>query len=393
MMINPGWYLPYMTSGERILWEGQPAEHAPVFQKEDAKSLLFLPFLGVGGFMLYTVATSDAPGWLMWGFCAIVGVWLLGVLLSTLAPLLYRLWLTPGLAYAVTNRRILRYRHGTVDALDIAHLPKGRVLPTREGCGTITFAMEQHTHVHVSGGGFRVSMSMPQDWLSGLLRTSLATLDSFELFHIAEAEQVLALIRSVEVSIPDVQSLMETPLLPLEEGEKLLWQGRPEHPPFGFDYDWLNILPGLFALGIGLFVVSVMTFLPRQTEDSPLLFQLIFSIPILIGLYLLIGRSLLERYQMRRTVIVITDRRILRTVGDRVESITPGETIRMGLFQGRDGCGTILLVDVWATMTALTLRGSRGGFSLTREKGFQLRCIPDAAKAMDAINAMRKGMG
>lgn len=389
MMINPGWHLPYMTSGERILWEGQPAEHAPVFQKEDAKSLLFLPFLGVGGFMLYTVATSDAPGWLMWGFCAIVGVWLLFVLLSTLAPLLYRLWLTPELAYAVTDRRILRYRRGVVDALDIACLPKGRVLPTREGCGTITFAIEQKTRVHAAPGGFSVEMSMPQSWLSGMLRTSLATLDSFELLHIADAEQVLALIRGIEPSIPAVQPLMETPLLPLDPGEKLLWQGRPETPPFAFDYDWLNILPGLFVLGIGLFVVSVMTFLPRQAEDSILIFQLIFSIPVLIGLYLLIGRSLLDRFNMRRTVIVITDQRIMRAVGGRVGSITPGETIRMGLFQGRDGCGTILLGDVWAAVLAAQGRSKR---AIGSQPGFQLRNIPEAARAMDAICALRKGL-
>ena len=46
------WYEAYMTPGETLRWEGRPAERPPVFQKEDAKSLLFLPFLGVGGFML-----------------------------------------------------------------------------------------------------------------------------------------------------------------------------------------------------------------------------------------------------------------------------------------------------------------------------------------------------
>ena len=391
-MIEPRWYDPFLTPDERILWEGQPAENPPVFQKEDAKNLLFLPFLGMGGFMLYTVSTSDPPGWVLWSFGSLIGVWLLFVLLSSLAPLLYRLWLVPGLAYVVTDRRILRYRRGVVDALDVARLPKGRIIPTKDGCGTITFEMEKRPTVHVSGAGFRVTMTTPQEWLTGMLRTSLATLDSFELFHIAEAEQVLALIRSVETAIPAVRPLMETPLLPLEEGEKLLWQGRPETPPIGFDYDWLSIMPGLFLMGAGLAAVGAMTFLPRQTADSPLVLQLLFSIPIFVGLYLLIGRSLLERFQMRRTVIVITDRRILRAVGGRVKAFIPGETIRLGLFQGQHGCGTVLLGDVWAAMSALTLHGHRGGFRLTSEKGFQLRYIPDAARAMDAINALRKGL-
>ena len=328
------WYEAYITPGETLRWEGRPAERPPAFQKEDAKCLLFLPFLGVGGFMLYTVASSDAPGWLMWGFCAIVGVWVLGVLLSTLAPLLYRLWLMPELAYAVTNRRILRYRRGTVDALDVAHLPQGRVLPTREGCGIITFAIERQTHVHVSGGGIRFSMSLPQDWLSGLLRTSLASLDSFDLYHIAQADRVLALIRSIEPSIPDVQPLSDAPLLPLDPGEKLLWQGRPERPPFGFDYDWLNILPGLFALGIGLFVVGVTTFVPRQTGDSPLLFQLLFSIPIFVGLYMVAGRSLLQLINMRRTVIVVTDRRIPAGCGRQGGILHPRRNPPHGAFPG-----------------------------------------------------------
>ena len=46
------WYEPYMTPGEKLHWQGQVAENAPTFCKEDAKSLLFLPFLGMGVFML-----------------------------------------------------------------------------------------------------------------------------------------------------------------------------------------------------------------------------------------------------------------------------------------------------------------------------------------------------
>ncbi len=388
-MPAPRWYEPYTTPGETLLWEGAPAENAPLFQKEDAKSLLFLPFLGFGGFILYTIATSGAPAWVLGGFGVIIGVWVLGVLLSSLAPLLYRLWLTPELAYAVTNRRILRYRRGTVDALDIVSLPKGRVLPTREGCGTITFAIEQTSQVHISSTGFRFSMSMPQDWLSGLLRTSLASLDGFDLYNIADAEAVLALIRSVEPSIPDLQPLSDTPLLPLEDGERLLWQGRPERPPFGFDYDWLNIMPGLFALCIGLMVV-VIIIAPTQGDASKLPLWLFFSIPLAIGLFLLFGRSLLQRWQMRRTIIVVTDRRILRSVGGKVEAFVPGETIRMGLFQGQDGCGSVLLGDLWATKQAYRPESTRQQHSFNAHPGFQLPFIPDAARCMDAISALRK---
>ena len=384
------WYEPWMTPGEQLLWEGRPAGDPPVFDKEDAKSLLFLPFLGFGGFMLYAIATSGPPAWVLGSFGAIIGVWVLGVLLSTLAPLLYRLWLLGDMAYAVTSRRILRYRRGTVDALDIGLLPKGRILPTRGGCATITFAMEQETRVHVSASGFHFSMSMPQDWLSGLLRTSLASLDSFELYHIADAEAVLALIRSAQPDVPAPQPLTDAPLLPLEAGETLLWQGKPERPPFGFDYDWLHIMPGLFALGIGLVAEVMLTFAALQSGDFLLPFQFVFAIPLAIGLYLLIGRPLLDRHEMRRTIIVITDRRIIRAVGKRITSTTVGETIRMGFFQGRDGCATILLGDPWAISQAYRPTSTRQQRSLTTHPGYQLRFIADAPRVMDVLAHLRR---
>lgn len=379
-MPDPRWYDPFMTPGETILWEGNPAENPPIFQKEDLKALLFLPFLVMGGFMLHAIATSDPPELVLWSFGGIIVIWLLGVLFSTLAPLLYRLWLTPGMAYAVTDRRILRYRRGTVDTLDVSHLPRGRVIPTKDGCGTITFAIDEETRIHVTTGGFHVSMHMPQEWLSSLLHTSMASLNNFDLYHIAEAESVLAIIRSVEPSIPAPQPLSDAPLLPLEDGEKLLWQGRPGRPPFGFDYDWLNIMPGLFAMGIGV-VAQVML----APANAPLILRLIFVIPIIVGLYLLFGRSLLQRWQMRRTVIVITDRRILRSIGGKVETFIPGETQRMGLFQGRDGSGTILLGDLWATIQAYRPIGTKNARSFSIYPGFQLRYIPDAARVMDIL--------
>ena len=394
-MAESRWYESYMTPGEKILWQGEPASDAPRFTKEDAKSLLFLPFLGMGAFMLHAIFTSEPPELVLWSFGAIIVIWVLGVLFSTLAPLLYRQWMQKDMAYAVTDRRILRYRRGTVDALDVAHLPKGRVLPTKDGCGTITFSMEKMTAVHASPGGFHVSMHMPQEWLTGLLHTSLASLNSFDLYHIAEAERVLALIRSVDPSLPDVQPLPEEPLLPLDDGEALLWQGRPEKPPFGFDYDWLNILPALFMLGIGSSAVGGMTYTALQTGEFLLSFLLLFCIPIIAGLYLLVGRSLLQRRQMRRTVIVITDRRIRLAVGGRVKTLVPGATPRMGLFQGRTshpGCGTVLLGDLWAAAQAYRPTSTRNQRSLASHPGFQLMFIPDAARAMDAINALRKNI-
>ena len=101
---------------------------------------------------------------------------------------------------------------------------------------------------------------------------------------------------------------------------------------------------------------------------------------------MLLGRSLLQRIRMSKTVIVITDRRIMRSVGGKVKTLIPGETLRMGLFQGRDGCGSIILGDVWAAAKAAQGTRSR---SLAAQPCFQLLFIPDAARAMDAINALR----
>lgn len=77
------------------------------------------------------------------------------------------------------------------------------------------------------------------------------------------------------------------------------------------------------------------------------------------------------------------------------KALIPGATLRMGLCQGRTshpGCGTILLGDLWATAQAYRPTSTRTPRVFSRYPGDQLMFIPDAARAMDAVNVLRRNL-
>ncbi len=98
---------------------------------------------------------------------------------------------------------------------------------------------------------------------------------------------------------------------PLDEAERLLWQGRPDGR---FRFNMLNLAPSLFGvvfLAVGLFELTYV-----QSFEKGL--SLLGAVPaalavtfLLFGLHLVLGIHIGETYDRRNTRYALTDRRAI----------------------------------------------------------------------------------
>jgi hypothetical protein len=136
----------------------------------------------------------------------------------------------------------------------------------------------------------------------------------------------------------------------LEAGEKLLWTGRPRRGLMLRAADFILIPFSLVWCGI---IISQQLTAFRRAE--PIILDLP-SIPfVLIGLYLLFGRFIIDAMIRARTVYAITDRRVVIVTGlfgRNVRSIYLRGLTEIEITEGRRGRGTITFgpSSVQATM-------------------------------------------
>ena len=136
-------FRPYLLSGERILWTGQPKQGLTL-GKRDA---ILIPFslMWCGFIIFWNIDVWSAPktgtpdDWFfeLWGLPFLAfGLYLV------LGRFLHDAWIRKNLVYAVTDRRIL-FRRGTrITSRDIKSLPMLEFSERRDGTGTIVFDSE-----------------------------------------------------------------------------------------------------------------------------------------------------------------------------------------------------------------------------------------------------------
>ncbi len=127
----------------------------------------------------------------------------------------------------------------------------------------------------------------------------------------------------------------------LDPGESLLWVGAPRQGVVTREYDVILVPVGLFFLGFAVFweVTAI-------TMAAPPLFVIVGCLTIVVGLYLVTGRFLIDARARISTlygltshrVIIITGSRRPRTTSTRLEDLAYTE-----LRERLDGTGTILL--------------------------------------------------
>jgi hypothetical protein len=134
-------FQPYLLSGERILWTGQPKQGA-AFGPRD---FLLIPFSLVwGGFAIIWnamvwLAPFDAgsdPGWFfrLWGIpFLLVGLYIM------VGRYFHDARIRRHLFYAVTDQRVLVLRKSKIISLDVHRLPRLELSEHRDGTGTLAF--------------------------------------------------------------------------------------------------------------------------------------------------------------------------------------------------------------------------------------------------------------
>ena len=95
----------------------------------------------------------------------------------------------------------------------------------------------------------------------------------------------------------------------LEDGEKVLWQGKPEFGPF--------ILSGFGGIipGIGFLVFSLFWTVSANGAGAPAEFLIFGTLFTLIGLFILLGGPITQYLRFKNTEYMITDRRIITQTG------------------------------------------------------------------------------
>lgn len=134
-------------------------------------------------------------------------------------------------------------------------------------------------------------------------------------------------------------SIFQTDLNP---GERLLWTGQPRRGIFLRSGDVFLIPFSLVWGGFAIFwEVSVLV------SGAPI-FMALFGIPfVLIGLYMMVGRLLVDAYRRRSVYYAVTDQRILIYSGVSVREL---KTLDLAVLPGvqltekRNGSGSILFI-------------------------------------------------
>jgi hypothetical protein len=129
----------------------------------------------------------------------------------------------------------------------------------------------------------------------------------------------------------------------LSAGEKLFWVGHPRRGP-GFGASDLVAVP-FSIVWLGVVILGVRRTIEQKVplEEFPLFFLAIF---LLVGLYFVVGRFLVDAARRRKTTYGLTDTRLILVSGfftRRVQSIDLASLGTISLSERRDGSGTIIL--------------------------------------------------
>lgn len=122
----------------------------------------------------------------------------------------------------------------------------------------------------------------------------------------------------------------------LTAGETVLWRGKPGKGHLLTGQDIFMIPFSILWCGFAIFWEATVI-----RNGAPFFFTL-WGIPfVCVGLYMVFGRFLWTAWIRKRTAYVITDQKILRARGNRVDMLSTRNLPPMYVTAHRDGSGTI----------------------------------------------------
>ena len=176
-------FQPYLFSGERVLWSGQPKQGVVLSGKDP----FLIPFsLLWGGFAIFwnvmvwlpSASSGGESVWFfkLWGLpFLVVGLYLIA------GRFFHDAHIRKTLLYAVTNQRILTLRGAKIISLDIHRLPRLELSEHHDGTGNLAF---------------EASNPFSMGRMNGLSWWLPSTGASSQFFRIGEPRKVYEIIRN-----------------------------------------------------------------------------------------------------------------------------------------------------------------------------------------------------
>ena len=170
-------------------------------------------------------------------------------------------------------------------------------------------------------------------------------------------------------------------------GETILWTGQPAQGLMLTGRDGLLIPFSLFWGGFAIFWESTVARMPKAPA-----FMALFGVPfVLVGLYLIFGRFLVDAWVRGATSYALTNQRILIARQRPTRSFTAIDVDRLTdatLTERTDGSGTIVLAAATAFLGAWgTNRSGLVAWTPSLDPIPKLLAIADARRVFDQIQS------
>lgn len=166
----------------------------------------------------------------------------------------------------------------------------------------------------------------------------------------------------------------------LSAGETMLWWGKPGTGHLIAGQDILMIPFSIVWCAFAIFWEASVV-----SAGAPLMFSL-FGIPfVCVGLYMVFGRFLWTAWIRKRTYYVITNKKIIRARGNRIDMLEGRNMPPVHVTAFRDGSGTIRI--------GYPHYVRRNGFhnsAYAAVQPFVLDNVPDVARVQQVIAAMER---
>ncbi len=155
----------------------------------------------------------------------------------------------------------------------------------------------------------------------------------------------------------------------LNDGEDVLWEGKPRRLPYILS-GWQLSVPGAFFFGFACLWTWMATGPLREGArfEGPRAFAVLFplfGVPfVLVGLHMFLGHYILKAAQWKSVHYIITSERVIIMKGLSGTSVTTvplGEIDSLSLHKGAGDVGSILLLTSESAPVASARRQSRSG--------------------------------
>ena len=167
--------------------------------------------------------------------------------------------------------------------------------------------------------------------------------------------------------------------------EFVLWKGKPDKGAVFTSQDAFLIPFSIFWCGFAIFWEVTAT-----SNGAPFFFSL-FGIPfVLIGLYITVGRFFHASYLRKRTFYVITNKKIIRRRGKKIDIMDGKNMPPIRIEIHRNGNGTIRFGEIAYRRNGFAYRDYdfdpwRNGYGM-----FTIENIPNVAQVQQIIDSMDK---